>query len=294
MYSLSDIICYPYPGYSSYIAKKTMFIITPRDPNSVSFFWEYLIQHCNVHKLYETLNSSEILALEKLLLLYGHISPTHEEYYRYDFLALEAKTIWIFKYPNGDIFIPLELFKTLMLDSKLSNDFYYFSLLNKLSLKMQHDFAIFIENYHGVYNLISKEKNTLDMALVIYIWLLNLRKRKNHMQPVYFDSYKFPLIKEPVNLWDHLYKYHTHLTPVIQEWYDSIKISKKGLYNTLLSLKGQKTELWDLFANGIYLPIILKKNTSVDNIHIITPKEVRVSEYMNMSTLQSQKIVIPK
>ena len=293
MYSLSDIIHYSHPEYINYISRKTRFVTASRTSVYISFFWEHLIQECNVGKLLNNLNDGEKKAFYRLLTLYGYISIKDVDFYKYDFSALEKKCMWIFKYHNGDIFIPLEIFKTLMKDKALANHNYLFVLLHKFSLTLQHDFSVFLENSHGIYNLIAKEKNTLDMALVLYIWLLNLSKKNNIFPYSFLINKNIQVIHEATNMWQHLYKHHSHLTNVISEWYTIMKQSKKNIYHALLLVEGQKSELWELFAHAVYFPIFSKKNINVDTIQIITPTEVKSSIENSIFTFESKQYILP-
>lgn len=294
MFPLSEIIGTAEAGYQHYVAKKTGFLVNKNNPESLQWLWLHIIRNFDIDFLDEELNADEKAAFDNLLTRFGyisanHITEAHEQ--------LEQKLIWVFRHPAGGIFVPLEVFKTLMQESTFLNRQYLFSLIFHLK-REQQNLASFVGGSLEAQLSISFEKNQLDMALVLYIWLANQHKNADLAANLFFERGKvlsspYAFIREsgkqdknnvdffpeqPVAMWPHLYNAFGHLRGQIDEWYSLMHDGNKSFYRSLNLISDQNCELVQAFRHGFYLPVLSRNysnKNNLDNIKIVTPKELR-------------------
>ncbi len=289
MFPLSEIYKYTDQNYLSYVWKKTHFLINPQKPDQLQFLWEHIIKNFNLHSFLKKLEENEKKAFFDLLSNYGYVSPQSYSHPDLPFEVLEKKSMWIFKHPIEGIFIPLEIIKTLMKEKLLLKNNFLFSLLFRLKMKDQYDLAVLLENHYGIYQLLTRENNSLDMALVLYIWFLNIyqkstifklqKKNKGGIIPFRFKLQDKktkipPILKEPKIIWDYMHQQYPDLHIPINKWYHIMKEGKKGFYYSLLLLTECKKDIWDIFVNGYLFPLSKKEKNLPDEIKVITPNEI--------------------
>ncbi|MDH5719350.1 MAG: hypothetical protein OEZ13_01895 [Spirochaetia bacterium] len=297
MYPLSEILTSSNASYLQYISKKTGFLISGKKPEKIQWLWVHLLKLYHEKSIKKILNFNERYAFEELLNNFGYIpnsecGAVHE--------AIENKIPWIFKYPHGGIFIPLELIKTLMQDEEYFKHNYFFSLLKKLTLKEQKDFASFLGNSYETQANLSFEKNQLDMALVLYIWFARQFIHRKNLSFEFIEKGRiinspFSFLREntksknnslseegilpekPVFLWSYLQNAFGGRSSEIEKWIVLMREAKKGFYRSLSLAASPKNRLVEIFKMGLLMPILphkLNTNKNIENIKAVTPREI--------------------
>jgi len=300
MYPLNDLVKQENPQYLKYLWKKTNFLITGKNlkinNDQIHWLWLHLLKDEYNSNLNEILNNKEKSALSFLLKNFGYI-PRH--LLTDSLIQLEKKVKWIFRHPSGGIFIPLELVKSLMKKKSLFDDHFLFTLLYKLKLKEQKDFASLLTGDSEAQHSISIENNLLDMGLVLYIWLANYhkiskREAQNFLMKGRILHSRFSFLREPENannsykqnsifcknpvpLWDHLNFIFPSLKHEIEKWKYTMQETKKGFYRTLSVIFDPHSELYKYFKYGCFFPVLTGKfhqKKSLDDLKIVTPIEI--------------------
>lgn len=298
MFPLTEVIENADQNYLLYLSRKTGFMIPPKEERTTSYvhwFWYHLMrniqQEQNFFKEYE----KELICLFDN---FGYISSTH---ITKDMKSMENKISWIFRHPSGGIFLPLEIFKVFMREKYYQNSGYLFSLLYQMSFNELKGMASFLGNTLDAQLAISFEKNTYDMALVLYIWFANrhmnddvpydsLEKKGRIIASYHFlrEDQKsslenqnkkqkdlFPFEKKP--LWKYLFEKFPENKSEISELREMILRGKKGFYRSLSLISDENVPFIQGFRDGILIPIWKQSNKkmSLDEWLIQTPREIQ-------------------
>lgn len=214
---------------------------------------------------------------------------------------MEKNISWIFRHPAGGIFLPLEIFKVFMREKYYQNSGYLFSLLYQMTFSELKGMASFLGNTLEAQLTISFEKNTYDMALVLFIWFANrhinndvaydIFKEKGRIITSYHflredqkssidtktknSSGLFPYESRP--LWKYLFEKFPESSYQINELKDMILRGKKGFYRSLSLISHDNEMFIEAFRTGILIPIWKKssKKLPIDQWMIQTPREIQ-------------------
>ena len=304
MFPLSDIICHSYFGYLPYVWKKTSFLIQSNKKEQLLNFWKHLCRGYDYKKFWSQLDESEKNVFLNLLSSFCYVSSENQNALLED---IEKKSSWILKYPLGGIFIPAELIKNLMREKILQKKNFLFSLLFRLKLKEQKNLTGLIESNCKLSEIITDEKNSVDMALVLYIYFANFhttRLKYNALSKkpsvLNIESgianaswYEPSKIDKPLPMWNYLYSKFSDLKPALDEWYYLLKHTKNGFYRSLSLVTKFKRELLYLFCYGYFIPILPKKSNLIDKIKIVTPSEILCLLNSDRSGYNSAKKFVP-
>lgn len=298
MYSLSEIVRYGAQDYLAYFSKKTGFLISEsHDPHKrpVRWIWRHIVRSFDFARDFEGLTPGEHQAFYRLIDNFTYEANPDE-----DLLALERRAPWVFRHPDGGIFVPLEVLKLLMQENLFFNKGYLFSLLFKLSPSEQKNLASLCGNTIEGQMSISFEKNNLDMALVLYIWLASeiraitdLRevmpvKGKVLQTPYAFArepddkaaeaaaSHRFP--SSPAPLWDYLFESFPDSRLEIDRLYTLLTKGSKGFYRAFSLLptpsSGGGSDMVTAFKKGLLVPIIYRRRKErIKQMEIVSPHE---------------------
>ncbi len=294
MYSLSEIVRYGSQEYLTYLSRKTGFLLSDKnDPNQrpIRWIWRHIVRSFEFENDFEKLTGNELLALYRLLDNFTYI-PEEDS----DLQALEKRARWIFRHPEGGIFIPLEVLKLLMPQDIFFKRRYLFSLLYKLSKTEQKTLASLCGNSIEGQMSISFEKNQLDMTLVLYIWLGNeIRsitnlsevlpvKGKVLQSPYAFarepddfvqktaENHAFP--STPAPLWDYLLESFPANKGEIDLLYTLLTKGDKGFYRAFSLLPNSGSDMITAFKKGLLLPIIYRRRKErIKQMEIVSPLE---------------------
>ncbi len=291
MFPLSEILASADAGYRNYLAKKTGFVLATHNKDQLLHFWLHITKDFENHEQHRAMTAEQTNALQTLLSSFGYLPPkkTTTEH-----LALEEQTAWIFRHPQGGIFLPLEVFKSLMRRNDKLFQPYLFSLLYNLKLKEQHNLASLIGGDIQAQLSLTFEVHPLDMALVLYIWFAGkhlsgeavlpekgriltgpwsfLRETKPQPEP----SPKL-LPQNPVPLWDYLREHFSHQLVEIEELRHHIKTSRKGFYRPLGLVKNPQGAFSKMFRQGFLIPLpgrTWNHGANADDIQVVCPREI--------------------
>jgi hypothetical protein len=307
MYSLSEIIFSAPAKYLQYFSRKTGFLISDFPvsfQNNVRWLWKHLSRCYDFEKQISSLNSDEEKRFYEML--HGSCySPVKDEISD----SVEQKIPWIFKHPGSGIFVPLEIIKLLMREEVFLKKNYLFALLYRLKIKEQRYFASLMGGSLEGQVALTFENNPLDMALVLYIWLINGIQKIDDIGKIIPEKGKiihgpftfareitvtkmakkempFNLLpSEPVPAWDYFYTHFHYLKDDIDKLYSLINRWNKGFYRSLALLKNQDSDMINALKKGILLPVITQSaksdNKPAMKIKIASPVELQYSLNLN-------------
>ncbi|MDH5717250.1 MAG: hypothetical protein OEZ22_06395 [Spirochaetia bacterium] len=295
MYPISEMVLTSSEKYLGYISRKTNFLITGGKKDRVQWFWVHLLKLYEENTISKILNTAEEKEFFDLLNNFGFIAASD---ITDNLISIEEKLPWVFKHPNGGIYIPLELIKNLMQEDNYLKKNYLFSLLKKIKLKEQKDFASLLGGSSENHFNITFENNHLDMALVLYIWFARNYIYRKHISldflsrgKIVESPYSFIretkkatngtkeniLPKKPVLMWDYLKKAFGRDNLELEKWIYLLKEGKKGFFRSLSLASAKKSPLLEVFRTGLLLPIMpvnLSYSKSIEKIFVVTPSEV--------------------
>ena len=282
MISISQILDQTDPHYLKYVSKKTDYLIRNREEKSLYWLWYQILRNFDFDFFFNHLSLEEKEAFFLLLNHFGYIPSRMVSKPLED---IEKKATWILKDPEEGYFIPLEIFKKLMKQPVLLNKNFLFSLICRLKLSDQKTFGSLIGCSDQAQLSISFERNSLDMALVLYIWFANFHKndKKDEVSQV---SNKKVFTSNPALLWIHLYEKLPRFKNEIREWQKLMEYGEKNFFRSLslLSGSGKTKELLAIFQKGYLIPILDKNfenKRDIHNILVVTPREVYFNEFVS-------------
>jgi len=316
MHSLTEIIAYANPEYIQYFSKKTGFLLNPGnlDNQKTRWLWQHIVRTYNFKSQFESLTAPEKKSLQTILMQFGFQINTQPELFN-----LEAKIPWIFKHPAGGIFVPLEILKLLMQEEFFQKEYYLFGLLYKLKIKEQKYMASLTGNDLEGQTTISFEKNTLDMSLVLYIWIASkiqntievesvLPNKGKILRPYAFTREGEGELKKtetsvqnqlesvfpakPANLWDYLLQNFSHLNEDTEKLHKLLSQGRKGFYRSLAIINNPNNEYIKLFKKGFLFPLLQANfNTpdKVNKIKVVSPAEFLYHFQQNNSKERKEK-----
>ncbi len=300
MYPLTEVMEDANPEYLAYLSRKTGFMLqrdNTRAPMvSIHWFWYHLVKNIENNK--NILNDFHE-ELEILFDSFGYIPASRMDERMKE---MEKKLMWVFRYPPGGVFLPLEIFKVFMREKFYSDSGYFFSLLYQMSFHELREYASFLGNTLEGQHLISFENNTDDMALVLYIWYANRHVNKSVQYDIFSpekgkilssrhflsedsrqpldesmekNKESLPYRKEP--LWNFLLERY----PMYQKEIDQLKTmifqGRKGFYRALSLIASEENLMINAFRDGILMPVWKKtgKKLDPDDWAVQTPREIR-------------------
>jgi len=298
MYSLSELVFTSDDKYLKYFSKKTGYLlpdVRSAIKSNVRFIWNHLVRTYRFAEQFAALKEPEKETFYHLLNNFGYLPPEKTEGG-----VIEEKISWVFRHPTGGVFVPVEIFKLLMQEEALTERSYLFQLLYRLKTVELRNYASLLgSTIEGQVN-ISFEKNPLDMALVIYIWLSGKIRDIQNVRDVIPErgrvlSAPFGktagaqqkgqqkskeigglLPSAPVPMWGYLKTHFAHLQDDVDKLYTLISKGNKGFYRSVTLLRHPESDLIEAFRNGILIPMIpqkKKRSLSVDNYRIVSPAE---------------------
>jgi len=304
MHSLTEIILSNNPKYLQYFSRKTGFLVTDfklADRTNLQWLWRHIARKFDFAGNWARLNSVEKQRLGDLLQNFGHLSNVDEV-----FSEMERKIPWLFLHPVSGVFIPIEIVKLLMQEEIFYRENYLFALLYRLKIKEQKYFTSLIGgSLEGQVNL-TFESSPLDMALVLYIWMVEQisditdirsiipERGKILKSPFTFareinmdsitsvNSLSTLLPEKPVPIWDYLFTHFSHLKDDIDKLYTLVTRGNKGFYRSVTLLKNQNSDMIRAFKNGILIPLLPSSVKTSDqkgvekrgNIKLVSPVEL--------------------
>jgi len=295
-YTISELLYYSSNSYLQYFSKKTGYLVNNSAVDlseQVKWIWKHLNRIYNFQDQVKLLSENEKEALWHLINNFGHLK--YSEAYGEN---LEIKIPWIFKHPQGGVFIPLEMLKLLMEEKEIRERHFLFNVIFRLGLKEMKNFASFTANTLEGQVTISFENNARDMSLVLYLWLINkffdnLDKTSSYFNKeiiitplqnfVREDQHKkdekiiannWPI--EPVPIWEYLTAFFPEKKREIDKWHHYLINGNKGFYRSLALLASKNSKIVEIFRNGLLVPVINKRHGKYAKnreIKIVTPSE---------------------
>ncbi|RME90866.1 MAG: hypothetical protein D6767_06155 [Candidatus Hydrogenedentota bacterium] len=289
MYPLMDMLTLGGSEYLRYIGRKTKYILSTDHPRSADGLWKMLAGSYDWDDLYTNMEEGDKACLHTLLEMFGFLMPDE---LTPEIIEFEKRHTWVFRHPNGGVFIPLELLKIFMRLPSFQKDFWLFTLLYKLRLKEQKNLASLISRDFEAQISISLEQNDLDMALVLYIYLghqmrydsLSFPPRGNKAKlhylyrlPEHFDYAPVYLPDHPVVLWDYLKEVFPRYHQDIDNLYNHLRETAISFYRAVGVVLDPTHPILLAFQSGILIPLI-PKGVYPDRIHalkVVAPKEAQ-------------------
>lgn len=288
MYSLADLIETGDAAYLRYLSKKTGFIIKPDDLTGHHWFWLHIIHELN-KEIFPLQEKESAEAFDKLLSVFGslHAGDPQGE-------MLEKRFTWIFKSPEGHVFIPAEIIKTLMNCTFQADKHYVFQIIHRLRFQEQRNLASLLSRDPEARDWLTFEDHPLDMSLVIYMWyahkyslyrsgkLLHHARNRFLREPAQSERIeKFPILPQPVLLWDLLARQYPDRAEETQRFYELLHRGGKSFYRSAGLLNQESPGGFVRhFISGLWFPVFRGKYGSkkhLDNIRVVTPSEVLYS-----------------
>lgn len=291
MFPLAHLLSHSNLSFRSYVSQKTGYLLSDQRSEQLLHFWVYIIKDINIPELRNNLEPKYMDSLHKLFSNFNYIpAPAINE----NDIELEKKIPWIFKHPDGGIFIPIEIIKTFMKTASVTGKRYFFHRLANMRYSEMQSFAVFVNGIRSKSNMLSIERSPADMALVLYIWFSNLHTggyahypyrgkllngpgsflRENPKRTLPIDL--FPIQPEP--LWKHLYRFYPHLSRDVIELQSVLKSSGKGFYRSLQMISNPKNEFAEAMRLGYLLPVFPRgalNNDAIDHLKVVTPPEIK-------------------
>lgn len=275
-----------------YLGRKTNYIVAPEQTGNLEWLWIRLTRAQDWENLYKTLDSEDLATLEYILLHFGYVRPSE---ITPAVASFEKKYSWVFQHPNGGIFIPLELFKLFMPFRSFQEKYWLFSLLYRLGLKEQKNFASLIGREFEAQLALSFERNQKDMAMVLYIYLghqlrfddLEFRLPTSRGKVLSFrpgmgpesttEAESISLPDRPVNLREYLEKAFPGEKKEVANLFALLEARPKSFYRALGLACDPDSRLMRAFQTGILIPLISRsiQSVSLDSVRVISSREAR-------------------
>ena len=250
-------------AYLKYLYNKTGFLVSKKSEKTAKHLWLYVNETFNFAKDCIRLTEEERQILDDLLANFGHLNADNKRLHQ-----LESKLSWVYRHPQGGIFIPLEVYKLLMQEPELIKQNYLFTLLYLLKLKEQKALAALLGGQVEARLAITFEKNPLDMALVLYIWF----SKQIFRQP---PKIKIAYPDERTKLWDfyrRAFGHRKHSMVLKRLLLDG----KKGFFRSL-SLFDQNEKFVQMFTSGAMMPVFSQSDyfsRRVESMRVVSPREL--------------------
>jgi len=238
--SLGEILSTRDTPYLRYLSRKTEYLITQDNEEFIEMFWHYLIAEYHPSRVLTRLTATE---KKTFLLLLKRFARDEDETMRKRYAALEKKIPWVLMHPGGGYFVPFEIIKTLMPQSRLIPQDFLFQLLYQMPEAEQNALRALLARSHRARESLLNEKHQLDRALVLYIWRAGNRDRVEQ------TIRKVP--KKSMPVWQYLLQQFPKSADAIGEWQHVMSTSKRGFYRSLMLLRSGGSELLKRFVTSL-------------------------------------------
>lgn len=289
------------PKFKEYVSRKSGFLLND-SPQQVHFLWKHILDSYDFSQVWQQLNLPQQNLFFLLLNHYGYLPKLENSVLLEE---LEKKLPYLFRHPAGGFFIPLEFFKTFMKQSFFQKKYFLFTTLYQmnLTLKEAKNISSLLSSELNAPLLLSPEKNSLDLALTLYIFFSSKHhqiREKNNAAQIFLDEKKIvnisllkdiahtqkKLLKHKtflpakfVNLWEYLSLHFSHEQENIDALYFLLEKGQKGFYRALSLLPKNESLMVKFFSHGYLFSNFPSRNSQVKvltkDIKIISPYEVR-------------------
>lgn len=288
MLPLTELVRQVSPDFLNYLGKKTSFVINNVYTLDLYYFWNHLERQLAKDLTILSKNKQDLANLEKILENFSYLSPNEVDE---EIFELEKKYSWIFRHPDGGIFIPLEILKSFLRFKLKTNRKFLFRLLYDLGFSEQKNLMAFVGLDLEALLLLSFEKNPYDMALVLYFYFAELHLSQKAQMPKKVKILKGPWKKtptlahlpfsfpeEPYPFVEYLNTYFSEYQNDIVEILQYLEKNTRSFYRPLSLLKNPQTPFCQLFRQGYLLPILPKTQKRTKEwyrqIMLVTPQEI--------------------
>lgn len=289
------------PKFKEYVSRKSGFLLND-SPQQVHFLWKHILDNHDFEEVWQSLDKAQRELFFLLLSHYGYLSKFNNSFLIEE---LEKKLPYLFRHPAGGFFIPLEFFKTFMKQPVFQKKHFLFSTLYQMNLttKEAKNISSLLSSELNSPLLLSAEKNSLDLALTLYIFFSNKHKQireTNNVSQIFLNQkkiinisllktisqtqkkstkYKSLLPSHFTNLWDYLSLHFPHEKENKEALYFLLEKGHKGFYRALSLLPNSESLMVKFFSHGYLFSDFSRRHSqtkiSTKDIKVISPYEVR-------------------